>query len=140
MKFYNSDVGRDRHKVAAMTGRKVTSAGRHGGFSDSQATFEHAAPSATSTVVEAYAVGKITLGSGGRLVIPADVRARLGLQDGDALVASIVNGELHLLPVATAVQRAQAYVRETIGTFKDSVVDEFIREKRAEQVREDLQN
>lgn len=105
------------------------------GFSDSQTPFSAAAEHRDQAVRPA---GKLTIGSGGRLVIPADVRALLGLREGDALVATVVDGELRLMPVATAVQRAQAYVRATVGTVKESVVDEFLREKRAEQALEDL--
>jgi AbrB family looped-hinge helix DNA binding protein len=107
------------------------------GFGESQSNFDGAP---LMPIPVATPIGKLTLGSGGRLVIPADVRTTLRLREGDTLVASIINGELHLLPVSTAVERAQAYVRETIGTFKESVVDEFIREKRYEQMLEDMKN
>ena len=71
----------------------------------------------------------------GRVVIPADIRAALGVKDGGKLIARVENGALVLETIQSAVARAQAMVRKYIpeGT---SLVDELIAERRAEAERE----
>lgn len=79
--------------------------------------------------------GKVQIGSGGRLVIPAEMRAAMGIGNGDLLSAQVVDGELRLLPQKTAVRRAQELVRKYIPKGV-SLVDELIEERRAEAARE----
>jgi AbrB family looped-hinge helix DNA binding protein len=109
------------------------------GFSESQTPFD-AAPTALAGrgQDQGQPLGRMTLGSGGRLLIPSDVRAALGIREGDTLLATLVEGELRLTPLATAVQRAQAFVRATTSVHTEGVVEEFLREKRYEQMLEDL--
>lgn len=78
---------------------------------------------------------KLRLGPDGRVVIPAAFREALGLADGDTLIASIENGELHLLTVQAAVRRAQAIVRRFVPEGV-SLVDELIADRRREVERE----
>lgn len=72
----------------------------------------------------------LTLASNGRVVIPAAMRAALGLKDGDRVIARIENGALVIEPVAVAVRRAQGilagYARPGV-----SEVDELIAQRRA---------
>ncbi len=81
---------------------------------------------------EQYAVH---LGARGRLILPAPVRKRLGLKEGDRLVLTLESdGSLRL-----ASLREQ--VRKLRGLLKDlapgrSLVDELIRDRRAETARE----
>src|SRR5580658_2191360 len=49
---------------------------------------------------------KLRLGPDGRIVIPAAFREALGLSEGDALIASLDDGELNLLTRRAAVRRA----------------------------------
>jgi AbrB family looped-hinge helix DNA binding protein len=78
-------------------------------------------------------VGKIT--PGGRLVIPARHRRALGLKTGDEVLLRVVDGELRILSQAEAVRRAQAMVKRRVKRGR-SLVDELLRERRAEAKRE----
>lgn len=75
------------------------------------------------------------LGARGRLILPAPVRKRLGLKEGDRLVLTLEpDGTLRL-----ASLREQ--VRKLRGLLKDlapgrSLVDELIRDRRGEAARE----
>jgi AbrB family looped-hinge helix DNA binding protein len=77
----------------------------------------------------------LTIAANGRVVIPANMRAELGLYGGGQVVARLVDGAVVLEPVAAAVRRAQAMVRRYIpqGT---GLVDELIADRRAEAERE----
>lgn len=78
---------------------------------------------------------KVTLGSNGRLVIPAKVRERLGLKEGDRFsLRATPEGIVLKTPdmALTTLQNLMAKSRRP----GESVVDEFIREKRAEAARE----
>jgi antitoxin PrlF len=72
----------------------------------------------------------LTLAANGRLVIPANMRAALGVQGGAKLVARVVDGAVILEPIDVAVRRAQALVRRYVPDGS-SVVDELIAERRA---------
>lgn len=77
----------------------------------------------------------LTVAPNGRVMIPADVRAELGLNGGDKLAARVVDGTLVLEPFETIVRRVQ----EMVAKYKVdgvSVVDELIAERRAEAARE----
>ncbi len=73
----------------------------------------------------------IRAGERGRLVLPASLRKRIGLQQGDRLVVTVeADDSLRLVSLAKQVQTAQ-------GLFKDiapniSLADELIQERRAE--------
>lgn len=81
------------------------------------------------------APAKLRLGPDGRVLIPAAFREALGLSEGDALIASIDNGELNLLTRRAAVRRAQAIVRQFVPEGV-SLVDELIDDRRREVERE----
>jgi AbrB family looped-hinge helix DNA binding protein len=72
---------------------------------------------------------------GGRIVLPAELRATLGIAEGDTLMAEVVDGELRLFTRAEAIRRVQEYVRGLVpeGT---SLVDELIAERRQDAQRE----
>jgi bifunctional DNA-binding transcriptional regulator/antitoxin component of YhaV-PrlF toxin-antitoxin module len=80
--------------------------------------------------------GRLKIGPGGRVLIPANMRAALGAADGDTLLATLDDGELRLVSVATAVKRTQAMIRLQLKTVDGSAVDELIAERRAEQARD----
>lgn len=77
----------------------------------------------------------VTLGERGRVVLPAQVRQRLDLSEGDRLVLSVLpDGTLQLVSL-------KAQVRKFKGIYKDSaqgrsIVDELIAERREEARRE----
>ncbi|HZN11044.1 MAG TPA: AbrB/MazE/SpoVT family DNA-binding domain-containing protein [Blastocatellia bacterium] len=75
------------------------------------------------------------IADGGRLVIPAEYRRRLGLEPGDEVIMRIEDGELRILTRAEAVKRAQAVVRQHVKKGR-SLVDELSAERRAEAARE----
>jgi AbrB family looped-hinge helix DNA binding protein len=73
----------------------------------------------------------------GRVVIPAEIRAELGIEPGKSVGFLVEDGEVQLITVSRGVKRAQAiaakYVQREPGR---SLVDEFIAERRAEAARE----
>ena len=78
----------------------------------------------------------VTMADRGRVVLPADVRERLNIKEGDRLT-------LRLEPDGTIrLQTAAVYARSLLGMFKHlapgrSLVDELIAERRREAVMED---
>lgn len=72
---------------------------------------------------------------GGRILLPADIRAALGVRAGDTLRGEVVDGQLRLMSRATAIRKAQEMVRRHLpeGT---SLVDQLIADRRAEFRRE----
>jgi antitoxin component of MazEF toxin-antitoxin module len=77
----------------------------------------------------------ITIGDDGALVIPAAFLDEIGVATGDSVVLQRVDGELRVVPLATAVRRAQDLARPFLPEG-GSVVDEFIADRRAEAARE----
>ncbi len=78
---------------------------------------------------------KTRLGKGGRVVIPADYRKRLGIEPGDEIIVSFKDGEIKITTVREAVRRAQEIVRRYVPEGV-SLVDELIQERRREAARE----
>lgn len=89
----------------------------------------------TSNQPEQYT---LHLGARGRLVLPASLRERLGLKEGDRLVLTVeTDGSLRLVSLREQVRKLQ-------GLFKDiapgtSLADELIQERREEALRENEQ-
>jgi AbrB family looped-hinge helix DNA binding protein len=75
------------------------------------------------------------MGSGGRLVIPAEIREELGLKEGEPVVMRVKNGELRIWTAREGIRRAQEIVRRYVPPGV-SLVDELIAERRAEAARE----
>jgi AbrB family looped-hinge helix DNA binding protein len=78
---------------------------------------------------------KVELGAGGRLVIPAPMRAALGMKEGDKVLVRLEGNELRIYTYEEAVRRAQEIVRSFV-TPGISLVDELIADRRAEAARE----
>lgn len=78
---------------------------------------------------------KTRLGQGGRLVIPAEYRRRLGLEPGDEVLMRLDGEGLHLSTPAQTVARAQALVRRYVPQER-SLSDELISKRREEAARE----
>jgi AbrB family looped-hinge helix DNA binding protein len=78
----------------------------------------------------------VTVAERGRLVLPADVRARLRIRDGDRLVLMVdADGTIRL-------QTAEVVARSLLGAFKHlsperRAVDELIDERRREAAMEE---
>ena len=78
---------------------------------------------------------RVRLGANGRIVIPADVRRRLGVEAGDELVLRVVDGELRVSTLTAAIDRAQRCLAPYLaGT--PSLVDELIADRRRASERE----
>jgi len=78
-------------------------------------------------------VAKIS--AGGRIVLPAQMRASLGIHEGDELLISVVNGEIHITPKALALQNALAIARKHLAGSPD-LSDALIADRRAEAANE----
>jgi len=72
---------------------------------------------------------------GGRIVLPANLRALLEVKEGDALTGKLVDGELRLMSRSAAIRKAQEIVRRHVpeGT---SLVDQLLADRHTEFDRE----
>jgi AbrB family looped-hinge helix DNA binding protein len=75
---------------------------------------------------------RLAVGPKGRVVIPVEIRRRLGLEEGSQLVA-LVQGEGVLLLPRDAVKRRLRQMFSRVGT---SMADELIRDRRAAAAEE----
>jgi AbrB family looped-hinge helix DNA binding protein len=73
--------------------------------------------------------------SGGRVVLPAEVRAALGLTDGTSVRIRLDDGQVVIVPVREILRKIQEKWRRLVPQDR-SMVDEFIAERRAEAERE----
>lgn len=74
---------------------------------------------------------RLTLGPGGRVVIPAALREAMEVEEGDAILAWVEDGELHLLSPRVGARQAQAMMRDLLPKGV-SLADELIAERRRE--------
>lgn len=77
----------------------------------------------------------VSVGKGGRIVIPARYRKALGIADGDSVFIKLEGEELRIVSDETEVRR----VREIIDRYVPegvSLVDELLRERRREVAAE----
>jgi AbrB family looped-hinge helix DNA binding protein len=77
---------------------------------------------------------KVTVGEGGRLVIPAAYRKALGLKPGDEVLLTLEGGEIRIVSMRQAVARAQTLLRRYIPESR-SLSEELIKERREEAAR-----
>lgn len=75
---------------------------------------------------------QVTITASGRMSLPADVRKRLGVANGGALLIEETPDGVILRTVEQAVARAQAIVRQYIGDDPSASVDAFLASRRAE--------
>jgi AbrB family looped-hinge helix DNA binding protein len=68
---------------------------------------------------------------GGKLIIPASFRRKLGIDTGDTVVLEMEEDGLHVRSLSSAVRRAQEIVREFVPD-EVSLADELIAERRVE--------
>ena len=73
--------------------------------------------------------------SGGRIVLPAEIRATLDLPDGAAVTVRLEGRQIVIEPYAEVVKRIQERWQRHIPADR-SLVDELIAERRAESARE----
>ena len=79
---------------------------------------------------------KTRLGGGGRIVIPAEYRRAMGINEGDLLFMNLVDGELQIRTPLVAIRKAQELLRPSYEEDGRSWADELIAERRAEAARE----
>ena len=96
------------------------------GFGEGQREFEASLPERIN----------LTLGPGGRIVIPAVYRKAMQVEEGGRLMARIVDGELRLITPMMGIRRAQRMVRETIPPDADLIADLF--EMRRQEVADEF--
>ncbi len=79
---------------------------------------------------------KLQVGPGGRIVIPADVRQAMGIEEGSTLFCRFEKGELTLGTAQAVMKRVQAAVRQYVPEGV-SLVDELIADRRREAAKEE---
>lgn len=109
---------------------RMTKAGKESGSAENpQRPYQSEKP-------EAASAGRIPprertkLGDGGRFVIPAGMRADMGVKPGDDLIMYVEDGELRVRSWRDAIRRVQ----EKASRLKkpgESVVDDFLQGRRA---------
>jgi AbrB family looped-hinge helix DNA binding protein len=72
---------------------------------------------------------RMKLNENGRVVIPAQVRAALGIEAGDELLMRVEDEELRITTLKRRIERAQKHVRKHVKAG-DSLVDELIAMRR----------
>jgi bifunctional DNA-binding transcriptional regulator/antitoxin component of YhaV-PrlF toxin-antitoxin module len=92
------------------------------------AIMEHSPPPRAVSVV-------LNVTEDGRVIIPAEALAELGVNARESVTASVVEGDVVLDTLDASIKRMQAYYRQFIPADV-SLVDELIAERRAEAERE----
>ena len=89
------------------------------------------------SVTVAHTTREIVVGDRGRVVLPSDIRATLGLEPGDRmLLTTDADGSLRLRPYRAVAAQGLGLLAD-LAPGGDSMVDELIAERRAEARRED---
>ena len=78
----------------------------------------------------------VILGQSGRIVLPASIRKEFGMTPGERLTVISELGEIRILSRKMALESIRAEVRKHIKPGV-SLVDELIRDRRAEVRREE---
>ena len=73
--------------------------------------------------------------SGGRLQIPADVRKELGLADGDDVRLEVVDGELRVRSLKSALARVRAIARMHVPPGVN-LAEDLVADRRADAARD----
>ncbi|HWE20569.1 MAG TPA: hypothetical protein VG758_25905 [Hyphomicrobiaceae bacterium] len=104
--------------------RRTTSTGRRG---------QVAKPRPTHEGIENRVCLKVD--AAGRLLIPAEMRASMGLSEDGAVLAWLDQGELRVVGTQVAAMRAQQFARAKLGP-NARLAQELIADRRAEARRE----
>jgi AbrB family looped-hinge helix DNA binding protein len=80
---------------------------------------------------------EIKVAANGRMVLPADIRKRMGLENGGHLMLKESELGLELTNFRQRIKRAQALYKKYSEGKPDFTVDEFIAEKKIEAALED---
>jgi bifunctional DNA-binding transcriptional regulator/antitoxin component of YhaV-PrlF toxin-antitoxin module len=79
---------------------------------------------------------EIRVAANGRMVLPVDVRKRMGLENGGKLILNESEFGLQLLSVRQRVAKAQAFYEEASEGKASFTVDDFLAQKRADAALE----
>jgi AbrB family looped-hinge helix DNA binding protein len=79
---------------------------------------------------------RLKVDAAGRVLIPAEMRASMGLSEGGSVLAWLEQGELHVVGTEVAAKQAQQIARSLIGG-DIRLAEELIADRRAEARRED---
>ncbi len=82
---------------------------------------------------------EINVAANGRMVLPAEVRKRLGLENGGKLILNESEFGLELTNFRQRVKRAQALYKKYSEGKKTTSVEEFIAMKREEAALEEAE-
>jgi AbrB family looped-hinge helix DNA binding protein len=80
---------------------------------------------------------KVRITSGGRIVIPAEIRQALGVKEGEEVLLTKDEGGFRLTSYQEAIGRAQALFARLKSDNGKSLVDELLKERRAEVEQEE---
>jgi len=78
---------------------------------------------------------KVIVGKNGRLAVPEEAFAAIGVKEGDVLLVNVEGDEIRLYTPQAVIRRVQAHMREYIPEGVN-LVDELIAERRQEAERE----
>jgi bifunctional DNA-binding transcriptional regulator/antitoxin component of YhaV-PrlF toxin-antitoxin module len=78
----------------------------------------------------------VIMSSGGRLVIPVEMRRELGLEEGVAVVLKLSEAALTIQTKPAIIAKAKALIAKYVPAGV-SLVDELIADRRAEAAAED---
>ena len=78
---------------------------------------------------------RLKVDAAGRVLIPADMRASMGLREGGTVLAWLDQGELRVVSAELAAKQAQQIARALMGDDLH-LADELIADRRAEARRE----
>jgi AbrB family looped-hinge helix DNA binding protein len=84
---------------------------------------------------ETHPVYRCKVDPANRVVLPADVRRRLGIAKGDEVLLEVDDWGIRITTAAQALKQAQEYFC-SLGASDVSMTDELIRERREEAARE----
>lgn len=75
---------------------------------------------------------QVTISPNGRMSLPANIRKRLGLARGGALIVEETEDGVLLRTVAQSIARAQALAKQFTGSNAEASVDAFLTRRRKE--------
>ena len=87
-----------------------------------------------------FETASTTIGQGGRVVIPAAFREKLGLKEGDEVRVICEKYGYRIVPISLAWQQAKEFFSSHKQEGDESLVDELIKTRREEFRREQQAN
>jgi AbrB family looped-hinge helix DNA binding protein len=103
------------------------------GFEEETQSFDYENPSSLASSSKTL---NATVGEGGRLVIPAELRKLMEVSPGEGVALRVVDGVLHVVSATVALKRIHA-ITSKLKKPGVSLVDEFLADRRAEQQASD---